>query len=145
MNHKPLAPGIGVSTQLPPAGIAAARAAGYGAIINNRPDGEEPGQPDSAELEAEARAAGLDYHHIPVVPGQFGDAQVDAFCAAMGGCEKPVLAFCKSGMRATSLWALSQAGKLTTDEILHQAAACGYDLTPLVPRIEARARAARQG
>ena len=57
----------------------------------------------------------------------------------MAGCDKPVLAFCKSGMRATSLWALSQAGKLTTEEILRQAAACGYDLAPLAPRIEERA------
>ena len=73
----------------------------------------------------------------------FSDAQIGAFCDAMGGCGKPALAFCKSGMRATSLWALSQAGKLTTDEILRQAGACGYDLTPLAPRIEARAEAAQ--
>jgi sulfide:quinone oxidoreductase len=123
-----------------PEAIDAAKAAGIRTIINNRPDREEPGQPTSAELAARARAAGLEYHHIPVVPGQFGDAQIDAFCDAIGGCDKPALAFCKSGMRATSLWALSQAGKLPTAEILHQAAACGYDLAPLVPRIEARAR-----
>lgn len=143
MNPKPLAPDISVTTQVTPAAIAAAKAAGFRAIINNRPDGEEPGQPSSAELEAAAKAAGLEYRHIPVVPGAFGDAQIDAFCDAMGGCDKPELAFCKSGMRATSLWALSQAGKLATDEILRKADACGYDLTPLAPRIEARARGAR--
>lgn len=143
MTHKPLAPGIGVTTQLTPEGIAGAKAAGFRTIVNNRPDREEPGQPSSAELEAAARAAGLDYHHIPVVPGQFADAQIDAFCEALAGCAKPTLAFCKSGTRATSLWALSQAGKLATDEILRKAAACGYDLTPLIPRIEARAKAAQ--
>lgn len=143
MNPKPLAPDISVTTQVTPAAIAAAKAAGFRAIINNRPDGEEPGQPSSAELEAAARAAGLEYRHIPVVPGAFSDAQIGAFCDAMGGCDKPALAFCKSGMRATSLWALSQAGKLATDEILRKADACGYDLTPLVPRIEARARGAQ--
>lgn len=141
MTPEPLAPGISVTTQVTPAAIVAAKAAGFRAIINNRPDREEPEQPSSAELEAAAKAAGLEYHHIPVVPGQFGDAQIDAFCDAIGGCAKPALAFCKSGMRATSLWALSQAGRLTTDEILRQASACGYDLTPLVSRIEARARA----
>ena len=143
MTPKPLAPDISVTTQVTPAAIAAAKAAGFRAIINNRPDREEPGQPSSAELEAAAKAAGLEYHHIPVVSGQFSDAQIGAFCDAMGGCGKPALAFCKSGMRATSLWALSQAGKLTTDEILRQAGACGYDLTPLAPRIEARAEAAQ--
>ena len=71
------------------------------------------------------------------------DADIDAFCFAMASCDKPVLAFCKSGMRAASLWALSQAGKRTTEEILREAMACGYDLTPLVPRIEARAKAVR--
>ncbi len=143
MTHQPLAPGISVTSQVTPEGIAAAKAAGFRAIVNNRPDREEPGQPSSAELEAAAKAAGMEYHHIPVVPGQFSDAQLDAFRSAIGGCEKPVLAFCKSGMRATSLWALSQAGKLGTAEILRQAAACGYDLTPLIPRIEARAKAIR--
>ena len=143
MAHKSLAPGIAVTTQIEPEAIAAAKAAGFRTIVNNRPDREEPGQPSSAELESAAKAAGMEYHHIPVVPGQFGDAQVDAFCDAVGGCDKPALAFCKSGMRATSLWALSQAGKLATEEILRQAAACGYDLAPLVPRIEARARAIR--
>ena len=121
--------------------VAAAKTEGFRTIVNNRPDREEPGQPSSAELEAAAKAAGMAYHHIPVQPGQFSDAQVDAFCDAFGGCDRPALAFCKSGMRATSLWALSQAGTLTTDEILRQAASCGYDLTPLVPRIEARAKA----
>ncbi|MCW3846012.1 TIGR01244 family sulfur transferase [Sphingomonas sp. LB-2] len=139
MTPKPLAPGISVTTQITPAAIATAKAAGFRAIVNNRPDREEPGQPSSAELEAAAKAAGLEYRHIPVVPGQFSDAQIDAFRDAMSACAKPALAFCKSGMRATSLWALSQAGRLTTDEILRQASACGYDLTPLAPRIEARA------
>ena len=143
MAHKPLVPGLDITTQVTPQAIADAKAAGFGAIINARPDREEPGQPSSAELEAAAKAAGLDYHHIPVIPGQFSDAQVDAFCDALDGCEKPALAFCKSGMRATSLWALSQAGKRPTDEILREAAACGYDLKPLAPRIEARAKAAK--
>lgn len=141
---KPLAPGISVTTQLAPAEIAQFGVAGFRTIVNNRPDNEEPGQPTSAKLEAAARAAGLGYHHLPVAPGRFSDAEVDAFCDAIGGCDKPVLAFCKSGMRATSLWALSQAGKLTADEILRQAGNCGYDLSSLAPHIEARANSERR-
>ncbi|QIG79861.1 TIGR01244 family sulfur transferase [Stakelama tenebrarum] len=139
MSHKTLAPGVGVCGQVSPQGVAEAKAAGFRAIINNRPDGEEPGQPTSAELEAQARAAGMDYHYIPVTPGRYTDADVAKFCAAMDDCNGTALAFCKSGMRATSLWALAQAGKLSTQEILSQAAECGYDLSPLVPQIEARA------
>ncbi len=140
MAHKPLDADISVTTQLLPDAVSGSRAAGFGSIINCRPDDEESGQPRSADLEALARAQGIEYHHIPVVPGQFREADIDAFCFAMGSCDKPVLAFCKSGMRAASLWALSQAGKRTTDEILRQAASCGYDLTPLARRIEARAK-----
>lgn len=143
MTHKPLAPDISVTTQVTPDALPASRQAGFGSIINCRPDDEEPGQPHSAELEAGARAQGIEYHHIPVVPGHFRDADIDAFCFAMESCDKPVLAFCKSGMRAASLWALSQAGRLTTAEILRQTAGCGYDLTALVPRIEARAKIVR--
>lgn len=142
MTFKSLAPDISVTGQITSDAIAAARAGGFRTIINNRPDREEAGQPLSAELEAQAREAGLEYRHIPVVPGQYSDAQVQAFSDAIDDCGKPALAFCKSGMRATSLWALSQAGKLPTAEILKQAAACGYDLVPLVPRMEARAEAA---
>ena len=143
MAHKPLARDISVTTQIMPNAVPASRGAGFGSIINCRPDDEEPGQPRSADLEASARAGRIDYHHVPVEPGRFRDADIDAFCFAMASCDKPVLAFCKSGMRAASLWALSQAGKRTTEEILREAMACGYDLTPLVPRIEARAKAVR--
>ncbi|MEH6666416.1 MAG: sulfur transferase domain-containing protein, partial [Psychrobacter sp.] len=34
---------------------------GFKTIINNRPDGEEPNQPTSAEIEAAAKEAGLAY------------------------------------------------------------------------------------
>lgn len=144
MHPRPISPAISVATQLTPAAIAAAKAAGFRTVINNRPDHEEAGQPTSAELEAKSKAEGLEYHHIPVVPGRFTDAQADAFGKLLDSSEKPVLAFCKSGMRATTLWALSQAGKLTADEILRQAAACGYDLRPLRGQIEARARLGRR-
>ena len=140
---KTLTPDISVTGQITPDTIAAAHAAGFRTVINNRPDGEESGQPSSAVLAAAAKTAGVEYHHIPVVPGQFSDGQIDAFAAVMRDCDKPVLAFCKSGMRAASLWALSQAGRLTAAEVVRQAGTCGYDLKPLAPRIEARASAMR--
>ena len=107
----------------------------FGTIINNRPDAEEAGQASSAELEAAARKADLDYVHIPVVPGQINDEQVARFAKVLA--EKPgsKLAFCKSGTRAASLWALSQAGSRDADDILAAARAAGYDLSALKPRL----------
>ena len=53
-----------VSPQIQPGDVAAAAAMGVTTIVNNRPDGEEPGQPAGAEIEAAARAAGLAYRPI---------------------------------------------------------------------------------
>ena len=135
---KRLADDLAVCALVPPEKLAEL-ASQFRTIINNRPDAEDPGQPSSAEIEAEARRLGLDYVHIPVVPGQISDEQVAAFGHAIGGGQGPVLAFCKSGRRAATLWALSQAGKRRVDNILAAAAAAGYDLSALKPKLEEKA------
>lgn len=108
-------------------------------LINNRPDGEDPGQPSSAEIERAARQLGMDYMHLPIVPGQVSEQQVLAFAQAIADRKGPVLAFCRTGTRSTTLWALSQAGKRSADEILATAKHAGYDLSALRPKLEDRA------
>lgn len=132
---------LGVCAFVPPEKLAEL-APRFRTIINNRRDAEEPGQPTSAEIEAEARRLGLDYVHIPVVPGQISDDEVAAFGKALREHEGPMLAFCRTGTRAATLWALSEAGKHGTDEILKAAAAAGYDLGALKPKLEERATTA---
>lgn len=107
----------------------------FATIINNRPDGEEPGQASSADFEAAARKAGIEYLHIPVIPGQIGDEQVARFAKALADKPGPKLAFCRTGTRSASLWALSQAGRRSPDEILAAARDAGYDLSALNPRL----------
>ncbi len=117
--------------QLRAADVSAARALGVALIVNNRPDGEESGQPASAEIEAAAHAAGLGYRHIPVADG-FPPTAVNAMQAAFD--EGPVLAFCRSGTRSTWLWALARASSgAEATTLIRQAAAAGYDLRPLAP------------
>ncbi len=99
-------------------------------IINNRPDAEAPGQPNSDEIETEARRLGLDYVHIPVVAGQINEEQAAAF-ATRAPAARPILAFCRTGTRSTMLWALAQAGKRSPEETIKTAAAAGYDLSAL--------------
>ena len=87
--------------------MAALAAHGIRTVINNRPDGEGgPDQPLSAAIEAAARAAGMDYHYIPVISGQVTTEQVHAMAEAVGAAKAPVLAFCRSGARSTNLWAM---------------------------------------
>ena len=113
------------------------KASGVAMIVNNRPDGEEPGQPPSTEVEAAARAAGLDYRHIPVAGG-FSLPQVEAMSEALASAQGPVLAFCKSGTRSIFLWALARAQQgEPAEELMRKAVAAGYDLTPISPYLQA--------
>ncbi|HLL30200.1 MAG TPA: TIGR01244 family sulfur transferase [Allosphingosinicella sp.] len=106
-----------------------AAASGIRLIVNNRPDGEEPGQPCSSEIEAAARDAGLNYRHIPIA-GVIPPEQVEAMAEALE--QGPVLAFCRSGTRSVFLWALARAAKGTpAEESVAAAAAAGYDLGPI--------------
>ena len=124
-----LDPATFVSGQITPAEVAEAAAAGVKTIINNRPDGEEPGQPTSADIAAAAKAAGLAYHHIPVSRG-FSHTEVEAMAEALEN--GPVLAFCRSGTRSTYLWALARTrGGEDPATLIERGRAVGYDLRSL--------------
>ena len=135
MQTKPLTDQLSVTAQLAVADLAQAAAQGFRGIINNRPDGEAPDQPRSDELAAAAARHGLAYRYIPVVPGQLQEAQVDAFAEALGELPGPLLAFCRTGTRSTTLWALQAARRQDADTVLRAAASAGYDLSALRPRL----------
>jgi uncharacterized protein (TIGR01244 family) len=106
--------------------FATLAAMGFTHIINNRPDGEAGDQPDSAEVEAAARAAGLTYVHAPFV----GQPTADAVKAAMNAKGK-TLAFCRSGTRSVTAWAFAQATEgASADLIVAAASEAGYNLAP---------------
>lgn len=125
----PLASGYFVSPQITPADVAAAKAAGVTLIINNRPDGEAPGQPKGADIEAAAKAAGIKYLAIPVRGMAIGPEQIEALAAALSENEGPTLAFCRTGTRSTVLRAFAEARNgRSADAIIKEAAAAGYDI-----------------
>jgi len=133
---RPLGEGVLVSGQIAPVDVADFAARGVTRIVNNRADGEEAGQPSGAEIEAAARAVGMDYAFIPV-GGGFSEGQLSAMEAALTDCEGDVLLFCKSGTRSTYLWALARARQgADPDELVSQAAEAGYDLGPIRPWLE---------
>lgn len=120
-----------VAPQIGEADIAAIAAVGFKTLINNRPDGEVPGQMTDAAAEAAAHAAGMAYVSIPFV-GAPHAVQVEETVKALEGNPGPVLAFCRSGTRSITVWALAQAvsGALAPEEIVAAAAEAGYDLSP---------------
>lgn len=121
-----------VSPQITPSEARAAAEAGVVLIINNRPDGEQPGQPSSAEIEAAARDAGAAFLALPFV-GRPSEAQARAQAEAVAGAGGPVLAFCRSGTRSITAWALGEAARgRDRAELARLAAAAGYDLGPVL-------------
>ena len=143
MKLRKITPSLSVSDQLTEQDLEIAAAQGFRSIINNRPDGETEDQPRSEVLWSVAERLGLAYRHIPVVPGNVTDDNVSAFVKAMSEMREPVLAFCRTGTRSTTLWALAEAWRLDSESILTTAAAVGYDLAELRPRLEERNRTVR--
>jgi uncharacterized protein (TIGR01244 family) len=136
MDSRHIDESISVAPQIQPEDVAAIKAAGFVAIINNRPDGEEAGQPSGDSIRAAAEAAGLKYTAIPVTSAGFSHNQVDAMARALdaGG---PVLAYCRSGTRSCNLWALASAKEGGDPEALVAAGAgAGYDLNGLRPLLD---------
>ncbi len=135
---KQLTPFLSVIGQIQPTHMASVAASGFVTVINNRPDGEGEDQPSNAEMAAAAQASGLQYHYLPVVAGQISDENVSDFAQLLAQVKGPVLAFCRTGTRSSSLWALSEAHHLRAPAILAAAQTVGYDLTGLVPRLQQR-------
>lgn len=138
MKPAELAEGLHASPQLSPSDIAEAHRLGFRSIIINRPDGEEVGQPTIAAMKRAATEAGLGFAAIPIAPGQATDHDVALFEQALDALPKPILAYCRTGTRAATLWALSQSSVSDPDQVIATAAAAGYDLSPLRPYLVQR-------
>ncbi|MBD8874473.1 TIGR01244 family phosphatase [Rhodanobacter sp. DHB23] len=127
-----LTPAFGVAGQLDADDIAALAAQGWRSLVCNRPDGEAPDQPASAELARIAATHGLAWRDVPIVSGQWRDADVAAFADALRTLPAPVLAFCRTGTRSIHLWALAMADTLDAASIERIVADAGYALNPAV-------------
>lgn len=130
-----------VARQLSRDDIRAAAAEEFRLIINNRPDGEMPGQPTSKELEASAIQSGIAYAHIPVGGTGITPDHVYAHSEARRLNPGKALAFCRSGTRSIFLGAYAAASAgAPVEEIIAKAAAAGYDVSAHRATLEALAQ-----
>ena len=96
-----------VSGQIAPHEVAGLAEQGVTMLVNNRPDGEEPGQPLAGDIEAAAEAAGIAYRFVPIIRG-IGPADVEAMQDALREAgDGKLLAFCRSGRGRRWLVALA--------------------------------------
>ncbi|HCP82175.1 MAG TPA: TIGR01244 family phosphatase [Octadecabacter sp.] len=139
MDIRQLTPDFAVSPQIDPQDLPAIAALGFSTIVANRPDAEVPPSHQVEAMQAAATAAGIELVVLPVthvtLTPDLGAQLQDARANAKG----PVLAYCASGTRSTIVWALSQAGKRDTNEIIETAAQNGYDLSMMRSQLDALA------
>jgi len=121
-----------VAGQIAPADVAGLKAQGVTMVINNRPDGEDAGQPTSAQIEEAAKAAGLDYRHVPIARGM-GPSDVEAMRDAIhaAGAGK-MFAYCRTGNRSALAWAVAKSEDGTSREELERCVSdAGFNLGPV--------------
>ncbi|MBB3355439.1 TIGR01244 family phosphatase [Rhizobium lentis] len=121
---------LSVAGQPDPAAFADFAKEGFAAVINARPDGEEPGQPGNAAEKISAAAAGLSYSFVPVKGNEITEADIRAFQAAMVEAKGPVVAHCKSATRALTLYALGEVldGRMKPADVQTFGEGLGFDL-----------------
>ncbi len=108
MDLRKITDDVSVAGQITPNDLPDLMAMGFKSLICNRPDGELVGQPEYVDVEAAAKALGLETRYIPIYPGMMGDEEIIAFKAALKDLPHPVLAYCRSGARSTTLFQASQ-------------------------------------
>jgi uncharacterized protein (TIGR01244 family) len=108
LSIQPIAPDVCVSPQLGPEAMAEAARAGFRSVVNNRPDFEGgPDQPSSAQIEAAAQAAGLEYRFLPVSGAYQSPEDAAAMARLLRELPRPMLMFCRSGARSGRLYQLA--------------------------------------
>ena len=127
--------GVLVADQILPEDLKDLAEQGIKTIFCHRPDGEGPDQPNFAEIAQAAKKLKIKTHYLPVVSGKISEADVTAFAQLFKESKKPVLGFCRSGMRAASLWALSQGASQGLAQTLEAGKQAGFDFSGLTQRI----------
>jgi sulfide:quinone oxidoreductase len=135
MDIKALTPNLSVSPQILASELQAVADAGFKALICNRPDGEGADQPSFDEIAQAAARLGLQASYLPAETGQVRDEDGKAFGALLHTLPGPVLAYCRTGMRSTTMWALSQSGVTPLPQILEAGRKAGFEMQSLVQRI----------
>lgn len=137
MNIKRLSDTVFVSPQISSRNLNALVTQGITTIVNNRPDSEVPRQPKHTTLKTKAQSLGIDYHFLPITPGEMCEQDIATFAKILSTAPGPILAFCRTGTRSTNLWAhaqiraqiRAQTGAMSADDIIQSAKTAGYDLS----------------
>jgi uncharacterized protein (TIGR01244 family) len=140
MDIRHLTETFAVSPQIAPEDLADIKAAGFSTILCNRPDGEVPPELQADAIRRAAEALGLRFVLNPLSHGSLTMDHIETQGQTLAESDGPVFAYCASGNRSSILWALSQAGRVPTDDLIAAGARAGYNLEGMRPQIDALAR-----
>jgi sulfide:quinone oxidoreductase len=133
MNIGQLEDGFFISGQLTAQSITELAEQGIKTIINNRPDGEGGFYPAHSEMQELARQHGMEYRFIPINLMGLSMETVQAQAEAIAQLPKPMVAYCASGSRTASLWALAAASRKSADDIISSCALQGHNIAQMRP------------
>jgi len=135
MDVKRLDNHLTVSGQITPEDVVQLAQLGVRTLICNRPDGEGSDQPGFQEVAQAAEALGMTCHYLPVTSGKVLDEEAEQFGQLLESAGGLVHAFCRTGMRSTTLWALYEGRRRPVTEIAGAAKRAGYDMSGVAARI----------
>ena len=92
-----------VSGQIVPSDLRVIAQAGYKSVVCIRPDGEASDQPKFDDIARTANQFGIKAAYIPV-SGSATKSQLMQFREMCEHLPKPVLGYCNSGARATTIY-----------------------------------------
>ena len=121
-----------VCGQVAPHEVAGLAEQGITVLVNNRPDGEETGQPFAGDIEDAAAKAGITYNFIPIMRG-IGPADIESMQQAVRDAEGgKLLAFCRSGTRSALTLALAKREEgAPAEEVTRLLTDAGFDPAPI--------------
>src|SRR5690348_7894272 len=102
---------VSISGQVAVADVKALHAQGFRTLVNMRPDGEAPGQPDYGQMQGAAHDAGLAYGYVPIKPGAISPTSVEALGSTLSRMPKPMLLYSEAGDRPARTWALAESSR----------------------------------
>lgn len=107
---------ITISGQITPEDVKTLAAQGVKTLVNNRPDGEEAGQPTSDDIAKAAQEHGIIYRHIPFGGGMLEMRHVEEFADFYNSTERPLHIFCRSGNRSSIILQAAREQDLLDEE-----------------------------
>lgn len=107
MRFAKLSDDYAVAMQIDPEDVAQFAREGFKAIVCNRPDGEDPGQPSSDSIREACERHGIEFYMLPVQGSFVNPDTVQQFLDVLRTAKGPVLGYCRSATRSAILWQLA--------------------------------------